>query len=96
MKKLFTTISLAVAVILLSYSQNVIVKPTKVISINKTSGTITLDGDDSEPAWASATAIPLDSGDVTNTEGFAASFKAIWDDNYVYLFVYARHKPLCV
>ena len=90
MKKLFTTISLAIAVILLSYSQNVIVKPTKVISINKTSGTITLDGDDSEPAWASATAIPLDSGDVTNTEGFAASFKAIWDDNYVYLFVYAK------
>jgi hypothetical protein len=90
MKKLFTTFSLAVAVVGLSFSQDVIVKPTKVISINKAIGAITLDGDDSEASWTSATEVPIDSGDVTNSEGFAASFKAIWDDNYIYLFVYAK------
>jgi len=89
MKKLITTIALVIAIAALSFSQDVIVKPKNVLSINKTSEKITLDGQDKEASWATATEVQLDSGDVKNTEGFKASFKAIWDADYIYLLITA-------
>jgi Carbohydrate family 9 binding domain-like/Secretion system C-terminal sorting domain len=89
MKKLFTTIALVMSIVALTFSQDVIVKPKKVISINKTSEKITLDGLAKETSWANAATVQIDSGDVNNTEGFSASFKAIWDADYIYLLITA-------
>jgi hypothetical protein len=85
MKKLFTTISLSIAILAISWSQ--VVKPTRILQIKKATEEIILDASDDEASWAAATEVALDSGDVNNTEGFSATFKATWDSNYTYLFV---------
>lgn len=89
MKKIFTTMTMALAVTSFTFAQDVIVKPKTVISINKVKETIKLDGEDLEAAWATATENKLERGDSMNAEGFKASFKALWDDDYIYMLISA-------
>ncbi|NDW08550.1 sugar-binding protein [Dysgonomonas sp. 520] len=64
----------------------------KTINVYKTTERITVDGIDNEGIWASTDVKEhsldrLLDANASNTTGYAATFKAVYDDTFIYLFI---------